>query len=167
VARIDIDQASVLTAVTNRLISQLAIDATHVLEVVDPMHPPDILPSGSIFVSVAIGNGTFPFDEQGIPQLREDTDVEVTGYVRVNLDQPGTDGLFLKHATRGILALKRKILIALAGWDLVDPTSGTDVFLASLMYAKSCSRPNYSSDMGGVGWLTITFGVDFDWDMTL
>lgn len=166
-ARIDTDQGTILESIKARLIASLGLHESHVLEVVEPLQPPDILPSGDNWVSIAMGGSTFPFEEQGIPQVREDFEVHVTGYTKISLDQQGDDAAFLhKDATRSILLLKRKILIALAGWDLETDDIPAEKFLASLLYAKSATAPTYDASKL-IGWVMITFGVEFDWDMTI
>lgn len=163
-ARINIKQADVQTSLTAALVSGLAIDATRMLEVVDPLRPPDLLPTGDYFVSVSIGEGNFPIDEQGAAQLNENTQVLVTAYTKLRLDNPGSEHELLHHATRGVLFLKKRMLAILAGVDLTT-NAGADTFLRDRLLIRHASAPNFDP-APGVGWITITCEVNFDWDLS-
>ena len=160
--RVDISQADVLTAISARLVSQLSLDAALVFEVVNPMAPPPVIPGSDTFLTVAVGAGDFLIEEQATVQCAENADFTVTGYCKISLDDPGRESIFLKDSTRGILPLKRRILKALIGHDLV---SGSNNFLRDLLYAKRAGAPDYDPEKL-VGWCSITFGVHFDWDLT-
>lgn len=157
-----LDQAGVHTALVTYLETQLAIDGSRVLELVDPMSPPDLLPTGPYFVSVVIGEGTFPFSEQGAPQLNEEFQLTSTAYTKLWLDAPGSEHELLHEATRGLLYLKKQLLKALAGANVVVNANS---FLRDRITIASASRPDFDP-LKGVGWVAVTCDVSFDWDFT-
>ena len=155
-------QQEVLDAVMTQLRPSLSLNSNQVFEVIDPLAPPSIPPGGDFFVTVAVAHGTFAEHEQVPGNVTEDGMITVTGYTRIKLDS-SSDTKLLHDDTRGLLVIKRKILKALVGVDLVTEEGGR--FLRELVLAKVSSQPNYDPDKG-IGWLSMDFGVSWDWDIT-
>ena len=123
------------------------------------MAPPIIPPGGDYFVTVAVSHSTFAESEQVAGNITEEATVTVTGYSRIKLD-PVSDTNLLQDASRGLFFIKKKILKALVGQDLLDPNGCT--FLRELVLARSSGQPNYDPDKG-IGWVSIDFAISWDW----
>lgn len=163
-ARIDIDQITVLQLITEHLRTQLDLNETRCYRAIDPSIPPKIPVGGPYHVSVALGHGSFETGEQMPENITEQSIVSVTGYSRIQLDPIDKSQFLLDDAERGLLTIKRLILKALVGHD--PATEGGDVFVRQLLYAISAHKPEYDTDKS-LGWISIDFGVDFDWDLTI
>jgi len=157
-----VTQQEVIDAVMTQLRSSLGLNTNQVFEVIDPLAPPSIPPGGDFFVTLAVAHGTFAEHEQVPGNVTEDGMITVTGYSRIKLDS-SSDTKLLHDDTRGLLVIKRKILKALVGVDL--QTDAGARFLRELVLAKVSSQPNYDPDKG-IGWLSMDFGVSWDWDIT-
>ena len=151
-----------MNAVMAQLRTSLGLVSNQVFEVIDPLSPPSIPPGGDFFVTVAVAHGTFAESEQVPGNITEDGMITVTGYTRIKLDS-GSDTKLLHDSTRGLLGIKKKMLKALVGVDL--QTDAGETFLRELVLAKVSSQPNYDPDKG-IGWLSMEFGVSWDWDIT-
>jgi len=162
-ARIDVDQDTVLTRLVAHLQSTLSLNARQCFPVVDPDQPPELPVGGTFFVGVGVAEGQLFPDEQISGNISEDSDVEVTGYSRIHLDSADHDEKLYQETNRGTLILKKKLIKAVAGVDLT--TAGGDNFLRQPMYVKRASRTQYDGDQM-IAWITITIGVDFDCDIT-
>lgn len=165
-ARVDVQQDEVLERFVARLRDQLNLGPSHCFIVSDPALrvPPPV--GGEYFVTVAGGAGQFDDGMQdggGAEQLMETWTVTVTVYTRVKLDQSGHDDKLLVDTNRGLLRLKRPVLKALVGHDLVTE-DGDNNFLRRFLYAISCGHPQYDAGKA-IGWLSIDFGVAWDWDL--
>lgn len=162
-ARVNVTQEVVLTAVVDRLVAQLAINANRCYVSTQPLST--IPPGGDYFVTVSLGDGQFDAEiqEQHAVQLQEQTEVIITVLTRMHLDRADRDIYLLTDDTRGLLTIKRLILKALVGHDLVEGAG--DTFLRRLVAVKYAEKPQYDPEKM-VGWLSIHFAVDFDWDLT-
>jgi len=167
-ARIDIDQATILRLITEHLQRELTLGPRQCYEVLDPRSP-NLPKGGGWFLTVAPGGGDFPQQEQIPEQCTELWQVTVTIYSRLYLDSTDHDQKRLRDSTRGLLVLKQRVLEALVGQDLrtdEEPTDAeSDTFLRNLVYPLRASRAQVD-EQHRIGWLSIDFGVDFDWDLT-
>lgn len=171
-ARVDITQSDVLDRIVVRLREQLDLDPRQCFESLDADSPPELPVGGDYFVGVSPGDGQFLTGEQVVGNVTELWSVVVTAYTRVHLDSANHDTAVLRDTSRGLLELKRKILKALVGEDLT--TGDGDTFLRQLLYATDSRKPQIGTWQGGsrprsdmsFGWVSVTFGVDFDWDIT-
>lgn len=166
-ARIDVDQTTVLEALISRLKDRLQLSDSHCYETVNPLDPGPAPPGGDFFVTVSTGDGSFDEDMQiggGEDQLREECEVTVTGYSRIKLDRTGHDKKLLHDEIRGLLkAIKGKILKALVGQDLQDDDD--NYFLRDHIRARRSSQPDHDREKG-IGWISLTFVVSWDWDLS-
>jgi hypothetical protein len=177
--RIDIDQATVLQAVIDRLQAALKLSDRQCYPTARPQDVPAVPIGGDYFVTVSPGGGTFDLEEQvpGVAateltaaiagNVTESSDVTVTAYSRIKTDSTGHDRDMLMDATRGLLPIKKAILSAMCGQDLEDADGNT--FLRQLIYAQGCSAPDIVQLPGSeatYGRLSIMFGVSWDWDLT-
>lgn len=170
-ARIDVTESTVLARIVARLQGQLSLNARQCFETVQADSPPEIPVGGGYFVAVAPGPGSFVPEEQVAGNITEDWSVTVTAFTRVQLDSAGHDTAVLRDTSRGLLELKRRLLKALCGHDLT--TESGDTLLRQYLYAQHCSAPQIGAPLRAgradgsvwVGWISITFGVSFDWDI--
>lgn len=161
-ARVDVTQETVLKRIVVRLRRQLRLNRSRCYETLEPEAPAIQPVGGGHFVTVAPGDGQFVEGEQAPPNVTEEWSVLVTVYTRIKLDRLNSDQELLRDASRGLLVLKRKILKALVGHDLT--TRAGDTFLRQLLFARHCNRPQHDSERH-IGWITIEFGVPFDWEL--
>lgn len=120
-------------------------------------------------MTVAPGGGQFVDGEQVAPNITEEWSVIVTINTHVHLDSLESEAVLLCDSARGILALKAKVLAAMVGADLLAPDAtggeGANTFLRQLIHAVDADKIGYSDDKK-IAWLSITFGVSFDWDLS-
>jgi len=161
--RVDVTQDAVLNRLVEHLREALGLDKRQVYETLEPTAPPIIPKGGPYFVTVAPGAGQFVTGEQQIHNVTEEWSVVVTGYTRIKLDSTDHDEKVLRDAKRGLLEIKRLLLKALVGQDLT--TKYSEEFLRNLLYARNVTNPQHDRTKG-IGWISIEFGVDFDWDLT-
>ena len=161
-ARSDVTQTDVLTAIVARVRSSLNLDERQCFESLEPLAPPVIPKGGTYFVTIAPGEGIFIDGEQAPGNCTEEWTIIVTAYARVRLDSTDHDHKLLQEASRGLLVLKAKLLQALVGQ---DPTSGGDPFVRDLVFAQRAERPGHD-DKKGVAWISVFFGVHFDWELS-
>ncbi len=162
-ARVDVTQATVLERMLAYLRSALNLNDRQCYECLQPDAPPRVPVGGECFVSVSPGEGEFIGGEQICENLTEEWTVTVTAYARIQLDSSDHDEKVLRDAGRGLLILKEKILRTLVGQDLI--TLDGDTFLRNLLFAQHATRPAHDRDQG-IAWISLTFGVHFDWDLT-
>lgn len=164
-ARVDITQADAVESFVKAIRSSLQVDEKAVWLTTNPLGKQNFPPGHDFFATVHVGDGTWPFaDGEGVAeQAYEDVDMEVTIYSRIALDQPDKATSLLLDADRGLLPAKRKVLKSLLGSDLTTGPDG-DTFLRELIKCKGSSRPEYDSTEG-VGWLTLKFGLSYDWSL--
>ena len=161
-ARVDALEADVLISVAAKLRTDLSLGVRQAFVVLDPRNPPQFPKGGNYFITVAPGGGVFAEGDQVYPNVTEETEVLVTAYTRVLLDSTDHYDTLLTQATRGLLPIKRSILKSLVGADL---QIGGDSFTRDAVFAIRAERPDYDESKS-IGWQTITFGVNFDWDLS-
>jgi hypothetical protein len=166
-SRVDTNQATVLQAVVDRLIASVVTDPKLTDETcfasLFPV-PPLLLPS-NLFLTVAPIEGQFEpglHEGGGIYQTSEEAGVVVTVFTRMLLDRGGRSVKVLTESTRGLLVVKRLVLKALSGHDLVDPVGNQ--LLRNLMAPLNCDPPKFL-DEDKIGYLSLRFSTDFDWDL--
>jgi hypothetical protein len=164
-AREDITQEEVLGQVVEHLRAALHLGPTQCVEAIEPSAPPGIARGGEFWVTVSPNEGQFPEGEQAPGNITEEWGVTVTAYSRIRLDPTDTDEKLLRDAARGLLEAKRRILAAMVGQDLQSDRTPPTAFLRNLVYASYCSRPQYD-DAKNVGWISVDFGIHFDWDLS-
>ncbi len=168
-ARIDVTQATVLERIVERLRSELDLPEQRCYETLDADSPLVVPPGGEFFITVSPGEGQFVPGEQAVGNVTEEWRVNVAVFARIHLDQSGRDLEVLLRAGRGMLAIKRDVLAALVGHDLVDDDGNT--FLRNLLYIMSVAAPRVMERGRESGALTlyqmtIEVGVEFDWELT-
>ena len=166
-ARTDISQADALDAVVLRLQTELTLSERQCYPVARAQDVPSIPVGGNFWLTVAIGGGTFIPEEQSAGNVTEDADCIVTAYTRIRTDSTSHDRDLLLDDARGLLAIKKLILAAMCGHDLLDPEG--DSFLRQLVFARNCSNPdkvNIPDATGAFGQIQITFGIMFDWSLS-
>ena len=174
--RSDVSQIDVLEAIVTRLQEVLVLNDRQCYPVARAQDVPGMPPGGDYWLTVAPGGGSFEPGEQvpavpvsasgpGLPgNVTEDTTATVSIYTRVKLDSTGHDRFLLLDEARGLLSIKRLVLGALVGHDLLNPDGNP--FLRNLLYAESCTAPDLVTIGEGslpCGRLAITFGITFDW----
>lgn len=162
-ARVDVTEVDVVTAILARLRSQLKLNERQCWFCLDPLAV-ELPPGGDYYLTVAPGDGSFPDGEQVAGNITEDWSVDVTIYSRMRLDSTDHDDKLILDNSRGLFSLKKKVLAALVGHDLAT-VEDANTFLRQYLHALNAGRPNYDNSKA-VGWLTITFGVSFDWELT-
>jgi len=159
--RVDVTQTDVLELVVKHLREQLELNERTCWETIEPLAV-QIPRGGPFFVTVAPGEGQFEPGEQAPRNITEEWSITVTGYTRPKVDSTDHDEKLLRDAARGLLVVKHKILKALVGEDIQN--KNRDEFLRQLLYAQHSSRPQFDKEKG-IGWISIDFGVEFDWDL--
>lgn len=149
--------------------SQLTLPEQRCYETLDADSPLVVPPSGEFFLTVSPGAGRFIEGEQAIGNVTEEWIVVVAAFVRIHLDQPGHDLEVLLREGRGMLSVKKSILAALVGHDLLNDDN--DSFLRNLLFVASASAPrvlerNRESGPLSLYQMTMDVGVDFDWELT-
>ena len=165
-ARVDIEQIEVVGAIVLRLQTALTLSDRQVYPVARARDVPLIPVGGDYFLTVATGDGTFVPEEQVAGNITEDSDVTVSVYTRIRSDSTGHDAYLLLDDARGLFAVKKLILGALCGQDLIDESGST--FLRQLIFAKHCEAPDIvTAGRDGVacGVIRLTFGVNYDWSI--
>lgn len=171
-ARTDTVQADILERILVRLRVKLGLNDRTCFEVLAPDQP-NMVPGGDFFVTVSPGGGQFEQGEQArsgfgtLANVTEYSDAVVTAYCRIRLDSTGHDQYLLRDARRGLLFLKKQILSVLVGQDVVLDTG--DTVLRQTLYVRGVEAPKMLQDSSAgtyLGAISITFGVDFDWDLT-
>ena len=162
--RIDIAQTDVLESIRLRVKTQLNLDDSACFLVVESGKPPPFPPGADFFVTVGQGEGTFELEEQVEGNTTEYSVVTVTGFSRcTRLDASNDYQELMRNTSRGLLPVKKKILAALVGHDLLDGYGNS--FLRQLLYAARAGIPQVDAE-AGIAWVSIDFGVGFDWDLT-
>jgi hypothetical protein len=173
--RDDTTQSVAITRIVEKLRELLELDERKCFETLYALTPPQVPASGDVLVTVSPGSGQFPqeeqtpastgLDDQEIPgNLTEETSVDVTIYIRLRTDAEDHQDYILHDSLRGLFPNKRRVLASLVGQDLL--LDSETAFLRQPIYAIACSTPE-KDDSHGIGWLTITFGLDFDWKLTV
>lgn len=155
----DATQDEVFESIMRFYRGRLKLPTESVYPTIEPLSAPAIPPSGNFWISVALGDGQFPEEEQDDEQLREEIAFTVTGYSRIALDRATRETEFLFAKERGANYIKSRLLL-IVGHQLTDP-EGTGI-AASRVWARTSHRATYDATQS-IGWVGITFGVDFDW----
>lgn len=160
-------QDVVLQRVVARLISQLSGSgfAAANCYVADPPEPPTTDMAHNLFVLVTAGSGQYPDDVHaggGANTPFEESSVWVTIYSRIKLDRPFAADASLTNASRGLLPIKRLVLKALCGHNLLDG-SGNEI-LTRYMAPFNCSQPG--RDTEDFAAVSLAFHTDFEWDLS-
>lgn len=159
------DQITVLEAVIDRLRKHVtALNASTCFLSLSDDPPPGVV--HNLFVMVSPTNGKFDegaFAGGAENTVFEDTGVAVTLCSKILLDREGKDEILLTERTRGLLALKRQVLLALLTKGPLQDADGNDL-LRNLMAPLSCSEPVYDVDKR-LGRITLIFSADFEWAM--
>lgn len=160
------DQATVLEAVVARLRDQVQeLRNESVCYVSDFPQPPQNV-QHNFYASISPTDGQFDEGEQigaGSETLIEQTGVVVTCYSRMKLDRTGKATHLLFHEDRGLLAIKKEILAALASHRLLD--SDGNELLVAYMHASQSSAPRYDPE-AKMGVMALHFHTDFQWDLS-
>lgn len=162
-SRNDVTQDVVLQRIVARLRSQLELNSQQCYETLNPDEPPTIPKGGNFFVTIGLGDSRFAEGEQVSTNVTEESDVVVVGWTRIQLDPTDHGRNVLYDAKRGLIPLKLKLLKALVGHDLTDASG--DTMLRTLLYCNRVGTPTYDKGKK-IGFIALTFGVDFDWDLT-
>jgi hypothetical protein len=157
-ARSDIAQTDVMTAIVALLRSELNLNERQCFLSLEPGSP-TIPMGGDFWITVAPGDGMFVDGEQATPNVTEETIVTVTVFARMMRDSTDRDTKMLQDTTSGLLVLKGRVLGVLVG---ADPESGGNTFVRDLIFAQRAGRPGVGPQ-GVAAWLSIDFGVNFDW----
>ena len=161
------DQADVLTAIRDRLISQIEdLNESTCFITLEPV-PPMVGSVGGEFVTVCPDNGQFAdgvFEGAGEAFLEEDGGVIVSAFARIRLDRNERAEYALTEASRGLLKVwKPAILKALSGQQLTD-AGGNDI-LDNLLQPAGFSKPKIAPESDLIGF-SLHFNTDFDWDLS-
>lgn len=163
-ARIATTQSTVLARVVARLIAEIdELSESNCYEVAEP--EPTVERSHNLFCQVSIGDGRYDesaIDGAGFNQVMESGLVWVTIFSRMKLDQAQHAKQALYDASRGLLTLKKSVLAALSGHDLV--TEGGDSILVNYMSPTSSTRP--LKDWDKFSTVAVAFTTDFEWNLT-
>jgi len=161
----DITQSDVVKSLVTRLRDQLSLNERQCYRTIHPLTKART-PPGDWWVTVSAGEGYFDaplFEGGGRNQLSEDLQVTVTGYSRVRLDSTGHDEQLLDELERGLFHIKRRLLDAVAGIDLLDADGNP--FLREFLVPRSATRPEYD-EAEYTGWISIVFSMQYDWELT-
>ena len=161
------DQITVLEAVIARLIKHVpGLNASTCFLSLSDDPPPGVV--HNLFVMVSPTNGRFDdgaFAGGAEHTVFENTGVAVTLCSKVLLDRAGQDAVLLTERVRGLLAIKRQVLLALlTNGPLQDP-DGSDL-LINLMAPLDSREPVYDTETR-LGRIALVFSADFHWDMTV
>lgn len=168
----DVTQDQVMAAVLLKLRTDLGLNEFTCYETEHPNLMPELTGTSTVIVTVTPGDGDFPIEEQGSPQLAENSDVHVSWYTKIQLDRQSKIKNMLHEAQRGILPWKKRILRSLLPRpadhadgpnELLLPSGNR--FLRDQIFAKSYIRAGYD-DQKMIAWATLIFGLNFDWDLT-
>jgi len=166
------DQVTVLEAVLLRLKDRMPdvfTDKTLFLTAAPPDEPPENV-RDNLFATVSPINGSFDQGVHvgaGIHGTIEETGVIVVVFNAIKLDRVQHDAEMLTNSARGLLSLKRRILAALSGHDLLDDDD--EPLLANLMAPLQSQAPRSMWQDGkrprSVGDLALAFSTDFLWSL--
>jgi hypothetical protein len=164
--RIDVTQTVVLDSLLTRLRSQLGLNERQCYPTLDPQENV-APPGGDYWLTVAPGSSQYPPGEQTTDHLNDVWTVIVTIHSRMRMDPAGHAQEQLLNAVRGLWVIKGKVLKALIGQDLQDPTGNE--FLRERLYIVR-GTPGEAREDDRKGWcqafMHLEFGVPFDWNLT-
>ena len=165
-ARVATTQVDVLEAVISRLISQLTeLKASNCYLSLEPY--PDERITHPLCCIVSPMGGVYDatvFEGAGSNSLIENSGVIVSVWSNLKLDQSGHAERVLNDAARGLIVLKRKILMALTGHDLLD--SDGNQILVALMAPRQAEHPQKGVMKDNLTGFSLMFSTDFEWDLS-
>lgn len=165
--RVDTTADAVFDAIVAQLRTALDLNKNTCFETLSPLVAPANPLSGDYFVTVSPGPGEFIHGEQVEDNVSENSNVLIAGYVRIQTDQLEKDYQRLHDDKRGLLTVKHNILKALCGQDI--PLTDGNRFLRQPIFCTHCSQPDRGTVAGSnyeLARIILTFGVDFDWDIS-
>jgi len=165
--RVDVTADTVFDIIVAHLRNTLGLDKKTCYETISPLSAPFNPKSGEYFVTVSPGEGNFLPEEQVEDNISEESNVRVAGYTRILTDSLEHDYQRLHDDARGLHTIKHNILKALCGQDL--PVTDDDRFLRQPIFCTHCSAPERGKIQGEsyeIARIILTFGVDFDWDIS-
>lgn len=118
----------------------------------------------SSFLAVCPGDSQFPEDVQSgaVPiTVEEIGTAEVTIYSSMRLDRTGSMPAAVWDETEGLLELKRRVILALAGADLTGDNALP--LLSQLIPVRTADKPR--KDSTGRYYLKVVFGICYFWDL--
>jgi hypothetical protein len=126
--------------------------------------PPDVL-----FCTVALTDSTFSdlFAGGGEATVEENGGVIVSVFRRSDLDQTDKAEAALLGSDRGLLTrFKRRVLRALCRPSDWEPEYAGNLLLRNQLYPTSATAPRTIENARGNKYMmmSVSFGVDFDWD---
>jgi hypothetical protein len=165
-ARIPTTQSTVLERVVARIIEAVPpLNATTCFLSLDP--EPDQRLSQNLFCTVSPMGGEFDqgaLAGGGFHTPFENSGVIVSVWSAMALDRPEHAAKVLNDATRGLLRIKRKLLRALTGHDLLD-ADGNGI-LIDLMAPLQAQHPRAGSSHEKLTGFSLTFSTNFEWDLS-
>ena len=164
------DHGTVLEAVVTRLIDQISELTTKTCFIAT--EPPDDIPPNvrdNLVCVVSPTDSRFDLgvhDGAGADGTFEYAGVMLTIFSSMKLDRVGHDESLLLDVKRGLYVVKKSILKALSGHNLLDANDNT--LLVNWMAPLSCESPRAARDNkhGLTGSFAIVFSTDFDWDLS-
>ena len=158
---------TVLASVVSWLRSALNFQPEQCYEVANPDEIPSVPIAGHWWCTVAGGDGQFVEGNQDASQCSEQTEVIVTAYTRIQTDMTDHAENLLHDPARGCFEMKRRLLKALCGVQLVTPSG--DLFLRQSVWASRSSPPRngkHSETGEFIGMIQLAFRIEFDWDLS-
>jgi len=155
----------IFDSIRDRLIDQITLATTHNTYV---STLPSETPASAADVLYEISPGqdvTFDYPEivgAGQSQVSTKMQMMVTIHIATDRDQEGRDDEYLKASDIGAFVLVRDVLKALCAWDPLDSSSNEQ--LSQPMIPTRAYFP--AKDDREVGYVTIVFDMEFDWDMS-
>jgi hypothetical protein len=156
-------QVTVLQAIVERLrsqVAQLSSESTCFLSMdPEPCHEE----RQNLYATVAPMSGRFD-DEifDGSAYANELAGVVITVWSMMKLDRPGGDVRMMTEDARGLLNLKRAILKALKGHDLLDG-EGHKILVRPMRPLNAGHPQRHEEEQGS---FSLSFSTDFIWDLT-
>lgn len=164
-ARIDVDAKTVLEAVRSHLIANVpGANTSNTYWALDQAIPKH-LRGGDFFLNLHPGDGVYDEDGQigaSDLQLQEDFMLQLTIWNRRKTDPTDAGADVMLNDDGGLFVVLQAVLKAMVGADLTTP--GGDTFLRQLIVARGRSAIG-RDPANSLNWLTLTFGVAFDWDL--
>ncbi len=167
----DTSQSFVLQQIVARLRAALSLDERSCYVSLSRWLSPKLAGyGGPYWIVVVPGEGRY--DESypaggGAQQILERAQVEVAACTRIRLDQAEHADALFTDTTRGLLELKRQILQALAGHDLLgqDLGGGEYARILTQYLAPVAAGPAEYDPGSGIATLGVTFTVEFSWQL--
>ena len=182
-AAVDGDESRLLLQVQERLIDRVKVGGNSAFNdkncfvTEEPIPPETYFSQGRMVCTVCLGDGQFDeykYDGGGANQLTEHVDLLVSVFTRTKLDQPPQATYALLDEERGMSrklkpALLEALLVEDPDADILIPwiplNSQGQPFLRNPPFPRRSQGPRQLQGMDWLG-LTLSFGVEFDWDLT-